>query len=144
MSVNGTAYGGSVTQDQLVQSQATNAGLSYRSVSFDLVGGTTTLIGTTEANFGRFRIQHRAVTCLTIDTFATPAAITIGTNAPDYDNIYSWTLTNLDAVNKYLQGTLTSVLTIAPNTAIYAKLATPAGATAMTVIIEIEGSYQGA
>ena len=144
MSVNGTSYGGSVTQDQLVQSQATNAGLSYRSVSFDLVGGTTTLIGTTEANLGRFRIQHRAVTCLTVDTFATPAVITIGKNGQDYDNIYSWTLTNLDTVNEYLQGTLSGILTIAPNTAIYAKLTTPAGATAMTVIIELEGAYQGA
>jgi hypothetical protein len=144
MSVNGTSYGGSVTQDQLVQSQATNAGLSYESAPFDLVGGTTVLIGTTEANLGRFRIQHRAVTCLTVDTFATPAVITIGTNAPDYDNIYSWTLTNLDTVNEFLQGTLSGVLTIAPNTAIYVKLATPAGATAMTVLVELEGSYQGA
>jgi len=133
-----------VTPAELNQQMALNAGLSYQSPSFDLVGGTTTLIGTTEANFGRFRIMHRAVTCLTVDTLATPAAITIGTNAPDYDNIYSWTLTNLDAVNKYLQGTLTGVLTIAPTTAIYAKLATPAGATAMTVLVEIEGSYQGA
>jgi hypothetical protein len=144
MSVNGTSYGGPVTQSQLLESQAVNGGLSYQSDSFDLVGGTTALIGTTEAGFGRYRIMHRSVTCLTVDTFATPAVITIGTNAPDYDNIYSWTLTNLDTVNEYLQGTLSGILTIAPNTAIYAKLATPAGATAMTVLVELEGSYQGA
>ena len=144
MSVNGTSYGGPVTQSQLIASQAVNGGLSYQSASFDLVDGTTALIGTTEADFGRFRIMHRAVTCLTVDTFATPAVVTIGTNAPDYDNIYSWTLTNLDTVNEYLQGTLSGILTIAPNTAIYAKLTTPAGATAMTVIIELEGAYQGA
>lgn len=145
MSVNGTAYGGSVTQSQLTQQVATNAGLTYRSAALDVVGGTTSLVGTTAAGDGRFRVTVLAARCVTVDTFATPAVISIGTNAADYDNIIAaWTLTDLDTVNQVLQQLLADGLTIAAGTAIYAKVVTPAGATAMTIVIEIQGVYQGA
>jgi hypothetical protein len=141
MSEHGTAYGGSVTQDQLTSAMETNGGIAFRSGAFDVVGGTTTLIGTTGTGKGRFRIMHRAVICKTVEGYATPAAITIGTNAPDYDNIFSWTLTSQDVVEEYLQGTSTGIITIPEGTAIYGKLATPAGADAMTVQLILEGAY---
>lgn len=141
-----------VTQAQLTeqlatqtQQLATNAGLTYRSAAVDLVGGTNALIGTTAAGYGRFRVTLLAVRCVTVDTFATPAVISIGTNGTDYDNIIaSWTLTDLDTVNQVLQQLLADGLTVAAGTGIYVKVATPAGATAMTAVVEIQGVYQGA
>lgn len=132
-----------VTQDQLTQQLANGPGLSYKSPTFDLVGGTTVLIGTLQSGYGRFRPMHRAVTCVAVEGYSGNAVISIGTNAPDYDNIVpSLTLTDLDTVNKYLQGTVTGVLTSPAGAEIYAKLVTPSASTVLTAFIEIEGSYQ--
>lgn len=137
----GTAYqGGGITPEQL----AMGAGNTLQSAVFDLVAGTTVLIGTTATTYGRARIMHRAVTCVAIDTPGTAAVISIGTNAPNYDNIIpTLTLTGLDTANEYLQGTIQNGTTIAPGTAVYAKLVTPTDGTALTVQVELEVVYQG-
>lgn len=134
-----------VTQDAVSEQIATGPGTTLQSGVFDLVGGTDILVGTTAAIYGRARIMHRAVTCVAIDTPGTAAVISIGTNAPDYDNIVaSWTLTGLDTANEFLQTTLTNGTTLAPGTAVYAKLVTPTDGTALTVQVEVEIVYQGA
>lgn len=134
-----------VTQAQLTEQLANGPGLSYTSATFNLVGGTTVLIGTLESGYGRFRPMHSAVTCVAVEDYSGNAVISIGTNAPDYDNIVaSLTLTDLNTVNKFLQGIVTGVLTVAPGSAIYAKLVTPSASTVLTAFVEVEGSYQGA
>jgi hypothetical protein len=145
MSVNGTAFGGAVTQDQLTQEQASNGGLSYTSAAFDLVAGTNVVIGTTATGLGRFIPQAYAVECLTVTAFATPAVISIGTNGPDYDNIADGiTLTDVDTVNEFLRAAVLTGTSIAANTAIHVKLDTPAGADAMTAKFIVSGLYPDA
>jgi hypothetical protein len=145
MSVNGTSYGGSVTQDQLTQEQASNGGLSYTSAAFDLVAGANAVIGTTAAGLGRFIPQSYAVECLTVDTLLTPAVITIGTNSPDFDNIATGiTLTGITGVNFFARAAIVLGVSVAADTAIRVKLATPAGADAMTARVVISGLYPDA
>lgn len=141
MSEFGTAYGGAVTQEQ----QKTGPGYSLQSAVIDLTAtaGTATLIGTpTNDGSTPFSIMHRRVKCQSIDNVSVAPVISLGTNAPNYDNIIaSWDLTDLDALQKYLQTTATGIVAIPSGTAIYAAIVTPATADAMTAIVTVEGAH---
>jgi hypothetical protein len=137
----GTSGARGVTQEQL----KTGAGYSLQSPVIDLTAtaGTATLIGTPSNDAAsRFAIMHRRVKALSIDNVSVSPVISIGTNAPDYNNIVaSWDLTSLDVVQEYLQTTASNIVAIPSGTAIYAAIVTPATADAMTAIVTVEGSH---
>lgn len=132
-----------VTQESLTKQLELGAGVKMTSAAFDLVGGTTVLVGTTSSANGGAVITHRRAICLTAEDVTIVAAVSLGTNAPDYNNILaSWTLTNLDDVGRFIQTTIASGEIIAPGSGIYAKLIAPATATAQTAEIILELDYQ--
>lgn len=115
MSQNGDAYQAGQTSAQVTALIATNSGLSYKSGSFDLVGGDTTLIGTTGSTYGRAAIISVRATCVTIELVATdtppasPAAM--NTASLKYPGLVSYwptlsggagaTLVDLKAANNF-------------------------------------------
>lgn len=105
-----------------------------------------TLVLTTEDAGQRFYPTSLRVTATAADTVAVPAAISIGTNSTDYNNVLAiTTLTNLITTNLAVNIPLSLLAAItgsvAPATGIYVKVTTGATATTLTLRVDLRGEY---
>lgn len=101
--------------------------------------GSIFLFNNLPFSFGATKIMFH---CLTADSITVPPTISVGTNAPDYDNIFAaQQLPGLTAEKEYMSFPLDNQLLndIPANTPIYANISQAAQGTAQTITINVEG-----
>lgn len=100
------------------------------------------LVGRTDNGSEKFYTEAVFINVRSANNVSVVPTISIGTNAPNYDNICSSILlTGMTAVNKYTRASINvAAEVIAPNTEVYAKVVAGV-ATGITIDVSLFGFY---
>lgn len=134
-----------VADDAFVGDTTENLSTAFHyvtSVNMKATGATS--LGVVPSGCNQFVPTAVTIVCMTADTVAVVAALSIGTNSASYNNILAIsTLTGLTTANQCFTVPLVAVATSpAAGTEIFVKVTTGATATTQTANIYVTGFYR--